>query len=131
MNKFITSIVILLVLVYSREAVTPDFIHFIMSVVDDEAHYICVMYYWLFWKCFLLEDYNIVNLKADEERKKIVVRSALELVIALILSTVLGFSQGVWPFVYSFGVFSFAAIRSIYYEQLDLNMKIFLAIYFS
>jgi hypothetical protein len=113
-----------------RDELTPDFIHFLMSVVEDEAHYICIMSYWLFWKCFLLEDHNKVLQKIDE-RRKICARAALELIVGLILSTAIGTNKGLWPYVYCTGVFIFAAIRSIFYESCDLTFKIFIVVYFS
>jgi len=58
---FTLSITILLLLIEKREIITPDVLHFISSMVDDEVHFICIMVYWLTWKCFLLVDENKIT----------------------------------------------------------------------
>ena len=52
----IFSIVILSAMINFREHITPDMLHFVSSMVDDEVHFICIMGYWLLWKCFLKFD---------------------------------------------------------------------------
>ena len=61
--EFCQSIVILLILINNREVITPDFSHFVTCIVEDEAHFICVMLYWLLWKCFLVPDSQAEKMK--------------------------------------------------------------------
>ena len=95
-----------------RDCLTPDFIHFVTCVVEDEANFVCIMLYWLFWKCFLTVDPNVIN-KYDtrrrvEDRIKIVARALIELVICLILmgST---YEYSFYPWLYCLSVFIFFA----------------------
>jgi hypothetical protein len=89
--EFFESIAILTQLIRYRDCLTPDFIHFVTCVVEDEAHFVCITLYWLFWKCFLTIDPNLVN-KYDtkrrvEDRVKIVARALIELAVSLILTS--------------------------------------------
>lgn len=71
----------------NRESITPDFSHFVTCMVEDEAHFICVMLYWLHWKCFLipdaLEEKMKDNASKNENRIKVVARAFLEVTVSL------------------------------------------------
>lgn len=126
---FILSIGILAGMINHRESITPDVLHFISSMVDDEVHFICIMAYWLLWKCFLTLDEikNLTKAQIVEERIKIVVRALIELVLALILAQ--GSFESFWPWVYCLSVFAMTAMRSIYSEFIDLTATIFVVMY--
>lgn len=116
--EFIISITILLILIDQREVVTPDTMHFVSSMVDDEVHFICIMIYWLTWKCFLIQDENKITKfnkhQIVEDRIKIVVRGLLELTISLTLAQ--STFENFWPWIYCFGVYGLIALRSIFSE---------------
>ena len=127
------SIAILTQLIRYRDCLTPDFIHFITCVVEDEAHFVCVTLYWLFWKCFLTIDPNLIN-KYDtkrrvEDRVKIVARAIIELAVSLLL---MGswFEYSFYPWLYCLSVFIFVALRSVFSEYIDLTAMIFVFMYF-
>ena len=115
---FTLSITIMLALIEKREVITPDVLHFISSMVDDEVHFICIMIYWLTWKCFLLQDENKITKfnkhQIVEERVKIVVRGLLELTVALTLSQ--PNFENFWPWIYCYGMYILMALRSIFSE---------------
>lgn len=123
-------------LITYRKQLTPDFIHFITCVVEEEADFVCIMGYWCFWKCFLVMDPQKVN-KFDasgkvEERVKLVARAGIEVLVSLVLAQVVhGAFQDFYPWVYCLSVFAFTAVRSIYFEQLDLWFVLFLVTYFT
>lgn len=119
-----------MILLYYREILTPDFIHFVSSIVDDEAHFICITVYWLTWKCFLVPPEQVMSQEAKvQERVKIVARGLIEMTIALLMTMVT--FESMFPFLYCYGVYALASIRSIYYEKIDLTAMIFLILYFS
>lgn len=47
------SIFLLTLMLYLREYLSPDFIHFILCVADDEASVLFVTGLWLIHKCYL------------------------------------------------------------------------------
>jgi len=47
------SIFLLTLMFYLRDYLTPDFIHFILCVADDEASVLFVTGLWLIHKCYL------------------------------------------------------------------------------
>jgi len=57
---FALSIAILTLLIVFRENLTPAFLHQMSSMTENEVYYICMMSYWLFWKCFLNCDKSII-----------------------------------------------------------------------
>jgi hypothetical protein len=127
---FFESIAILVIMIYYREIITPDFIHFITCIVDEEAHFICVTIYWMVWKCFLMpEDANISQAAKVEQRFKTVARALIELIVSLILTYAT--YQSVFPMIYCLSVFILVSVRSIYFEKIDLTFTIFLVLYFS
>ena len=63
------------------------------------------------------------------ERVKIVVRSAIELCIALLANQAL--VPDYWPWVYCYSMFIFASIRTVYKDHLDLTASIFIIVYFT
>ena len=123
------SIGIFVILIYYREILTPDFIHFVTCIVDDEAHFICITVYWLVWKCFLVPPEQMISQEAKvQERVKIVARGLIEMTISLLM-TMMTFDS-MYPFLYCYGVYILASVRSIYYEKVDLTATIFFALYF-
>ena len=123
------SIGIFVILIYYREILTPDFIHFVTCIVEDEAHFICITVYWLIWKCFMIPPEQVISQDAKvRERIRIVARGLIEMTIALLM-TMMTF-ENMFPFVYCYGVYAFASLRSIYYEKIDLTVTIFLVLYF-
>jgi hypothetical protein len=50
---FFWSIGLLVILIKVRDSLTPDILHFITCVVEEEAHFIWIMMFWLFYKCSL------------------------------------------------------------------------------
>jgi len=52
-GTFFFSILLLCVLIKYRDPLTPDFLHFTTCMVEEEAHFIWVMFLWLSYKCFL------------------------------------------------------------------------------
>ena len=50
-------------LIYARKEVTPDLMHFITCMVDEEADFMWIMFLWLTRKCFLTMDasYQLLN----------------------------------------------------------------------
>jgi hypothetical protein len=129
--EFLLSIFILCMLINYREVITPDFIHFVTCMVDEEAHFICVMGYWLFWKCFLMPDPMVEKMSDSaqkvENRTKTVARAFIEMNICL-GANYMTFESG-FPWIYCYSVFAFAALRSIYFEYMDLTSTLFVALY--
>ena len=96
------SIGIFVILIYYREILTPDFIHFVTCIVDDEAHFICITVYWLVWKCFLVPPEQLISQEAKvQERVKIVARGLIEMTISLLM-TMMTF-ESVFPFLSCYG----------------------------
>ena len=50
---FFWSIGLLVVLIGYRDSLTPDVLHFVTCVVEEEAHFIWIMIFWLTYKCSL------------------------------------------------------------------------------
>lgn len=79
----IFSVALICILVVYREETTPEFLHFVTCVVDEEVHFCFVMLVWLFWRCFLEPEPTSLDQMSHEkvvvERIKIVVKAALEL----------------------------------------------------
>lgn len=130
--EFCQSMVMLVILMNNREAITPDFAHFITCMVEDEVHFICVMLYWLLWKCFLVPDPIFEKMKDDasknEHRIKVVARAFLELTLSLALLNQT--FDSFYPWIYCYSLLTFVAFRSIYYEKIDLTVTIFVVLYF-
>lgn len=128
---FFQSVFILLVLINYREVITPDFIHFITCMVDEEAHFICIMLYWMFWKCFLMPDPQLEKMhdtaQKVENRFKTVARAFIELTLCLAVSHTT--FDSAFPWMYCYFVFAFVAFRSIYFEYMDLTVTLFVALY--
>lgn len=115
---FCESITLLVVMINYREILTPDFIHFVTCIVEDEAHFICITVYWLVWKCFFIpEDQNISDAQKIEERVKVVARGLIELTLSLLIT--MGTFESKFPFAYCYAIFVLASVRSIYYEKID------------
>jgi hypothetical protein len=55
---FFYSIAILVMLIIVRDDATPDFLHFMSCVVEEEAHFIWIMFLWIIFKCSLKIDEN-------------------------------------------------------------------------
>jgi hypothetical protein len=110
-----------------REPLTPDVLHFVTCVVEEEAHFIWIMMFWLTYKCSLtLEDHNklLTEGRLVEERLKVVVRGLIEMIVALVIT-----KQDMYAWVYCTSLYVLAAIRSIYLEKFDLFASIFLCSY--
>ena len=50
---FFWSIGLLVILIKYRDGLTPDILHFVTCVVEEEAHFIWIMMFWLVYKCSL------------------------------------------------------------------------------
>jgi hypothetical protein len=87
-NPWISSALSILLLAYminQREEITPASLHFFTSWVDDEVNFLCIMVYWLTWKCFLIPQENqlATNEQKVQQRIKTVVLGLLEMLLAL------------------------------------------------
>ena len=64
-NPWISSLVSVMLLVFMikrRDVITPGALHFFTSWVDEEVNFLCIMVYWLTWKCFLIpSDITLTN----------------------------------------------------------------------
>lgn len=127
------SVVLLCVLIWCREPLTPDIFHFVMCVDEEEVHFLFVSCLWLFFRCWLEPDPSYVKQVAPEriieERVKIVTRSALEMGISLLVMQ--GFLETYAQWAYCFGLFALIAVRTVYKDHLDLTGFIFVIVYFS
>jgi hypothetical protein len=54
--EFLVSIGLLSLLITFREDLTPDLLHFVTCMVEEEGHFLWVMLLWLSFKCFLSLD---------------------------------------------------------------------------
>ena len=102
-------------------------------MVEEEAYFICVMLYWLLWKCFLIVDPQFEKMKdnaqKNDNRIKVVARAFLELTVSLALLNQT--FESYYPWVYCYILLAFVAFRSIYFEKIDLTVTIFVILYFS
>mmetsp|Transcript_19188 Transcript_19188/g.29391 ORF Transcript_19188/g.29391 Transcript_19188/m.29391 type:complete len:361 (+) Transcript_19188:10-1092(+) len=129
--SFFMSIALFSFLIWMREELTPDFFHFVTCMVEEEGHFIWIMYLWLNYKCFLRMDSTSSRFLSDaqryEERLKIVVRGVIEIVISLLIMWwALSDSYSLF---YCLAIYAFAAVRSVYAEQLDLMIWVFCVTY--
>mmetsp|Transcript_15737 Transcript_15737/g.26545 ORF Transcript_15737/g.26545 Transcript_15737/m.26545 type:complete len:262 (+) Transcript_15737:575-1360(+) len=129
MFDFLSSICVFSVLVVFREEVTPDLIHFLTCMVEEEAHFVWIMFLWLNFKCFLsFEKSSFVSeAKVVEERLKLSVRGLVEVVVALFLTSGT-LTDNYTPF-YCLCVYALAVVRSVYKERFDLFWTTFVAAY--
>lgn len=129
----ILSILLLLFLITYRRDLCPELFHFMTSMVDEELYFLNVMVLWLTWKCYLHPKQELANPKIYtaseifENRAKVVTLGLFEMLFCLSLLHD-GFDDK-WPYVYCLSVFAFVAVRSLFYEQLDLTCLVFLGIY--
>ena len=56
---FVMSVLLLHFMTQNREDITPDFFHFITCLTEEEGHYFTCFFYWIVWKCFLLDAITI------------------------------------------------------------------------
>ena len=79
------SMLLLGLLIYHRSLLTPEFLHLVSAVEDDEAHCIFVTVLWLVYRCFLEPDLQVTKATAAErywqECVKAFVRCSLELLV--------------------------------------------------
>lgn len=104
-----------------RSYLTPNFIHLLSAVEDDEAHCVCVMLIWLCYRCFLEPDMQVTKAttvdRVWQERLRIFARCFLELLVTLLVLTPT--FDSMWPWVYCTTVLLIAAARSVWKEWLD------------
>ena len=124
---FFYSIGILSLLIQVREPLTPDFLHFITCVVEEEAHFLWIMMFWLMYKCSLELDSNLLLSDSQKvtERLKIVVRGLIEIVVALIITG----EFKLYSWIYCMFIYTLAGIRSIYKEKFDIFATFFITCY--
>ena len=67
--------------------------------------------------------------KVTEERFKVVVRGAIEIVVALLITRSFGWQSDNYSWLYCSSLYCLAALRSIYLEKFDLFASIFLCCY--
>ena len=130
-GTFIFSIALLCVLIKYRDALTPDLLHFTTCMVEEEAHFIWVMFLWLCYKCFLDVDQSSGALMSDaqkqEEKLKVIVKGAIELFISLGLMTADMKHTGPW--LYCSVIYAVACLRVIFSAQFSLTFILFLISY--
>lgn len=120
------NIFVLWFLLVFRDALTPEFIHFITCQVDDEAHCFYIMFMWLFSKGWLEPDHQTTHGMSEEkqleQRLKIIARSLIELIVSLFIAK---HTLETWSIMYCSIVFVFFVARSFFSDLLTLP-----AIYF-
>ena len=132
----IVSVATYIALMYNRHDLTPDILQFITCAVLEELFFVSATIYWLIWKCFLMQDEQTVNKfnksKQFEDRAKVIIRAGLEMVVSLVaFQLVFEPFYTFWPWVLCLSVFTFAAIRSVFYEFIDIWTLFFIVTYFS
>ena len=70
--------------------------------------------------------------KQFEDRAKVIIRAGLEMIVSLVaFQMIFEPFYTFWPWVWCLSVFTFAAIRSVFYEFIDLWTLFFIITYFS
>jgi len=59
---FVFSIVLFCFFIAYREELTPEFFHFVTCMVEEEGHFIWIMFLWLTYKCYLTMDPTVIQL---------------------------------------------------------------------
>ena len=116
-----------------RSWLTPEFLHLVSAVEDDEAHCVFIMLLWLCYRCFLEPDIQVSKAmtaeKVWDERLKVFARCSLEFNVTMMALTAT-VESSVWPWTYCTGVLLLFAARSVVREWLDLPFLIMLVAYF-
>lgn len=120
-----------MLLISFREELTPDFLHFVTCMEEEQGHFIWIMLVWLLYKNFLSLDSSEVSLltksKQTEARVKVVARGFVEICIALLLSQKK--LSGVNSLLYSLTIYAIASLRSVFIEEFDIPAIVFALTY--
>ena len=123
---------LLAVMMVYRSWLTPEFLHVLTAVEDDEAHCITVMLLWLWFRCFLepntQSSKSFTTEKLWDDRLKVFARCSLEFNLTM-LTMLFHYEQSHWPWVYSTVVLLLAAIRSVLKEWLDFPFFVAIVAY--
>ena len=132
LSQTFQSIGLLLFLITYRDSMTPDLFHFTTCLQEEEAHFLWVMFLWMCHKCFLsLEEAQVTMISSEEklrnEKLKVIVKGAIELFIAMVVTT--PEFESMAPWFYLPVLYAVAALRTLYDGILDLTLIMFILCY--
>ena len=111
-----------------REELTPDFVHFVTCVTEEEGHHLAMFFYWATYKCYLLDTITFGGASPNDKRQnKAFVWAFIQSMAGLALAG----CKAPWPYALFILLVVLLHLRCNYSELLNPCLTFFSVYYLS